>query len=139
MKPRNKPVRGKTEHRPVGSLGGSFWQLQDAGCIQCEVDSLMPIFQALKTAMMGNICDGCPEMWNGPSCKAYKLYHSESINQQLQRDRRIVSATGPCDKNGSDWESYSVAEIAAELGVSKNAVRKMKVAGTLPPPKQGDD
>lgn len=58
-------------------------------------------------------------------------YHSAYREKQMERDRRIVEATGPCEKNGERWEGYSVAEIANELRISKSEVRRRKVAGTL--------
>lgn len=117
---------------PAGRLTPDFDGLRDAGCMQCESNDLRPMFGGLWAATSGNPCDGCPK-WDsaGDQCPAFRKFHSAWREQQLARDRRIVEATGPCQKNGERWEGYSVAEIASELKISKSEVRRRKVAGTL--------
>jgi len=122
------------EHRkpPIGILANDFDGLQKAGCIQAELEVLRPMFRGLYVATSGNPCDGCP-VWEskGPSCQAYKLYHSEARQQAHQRESRIASAVAPGNRNGDRFAGMTVAQIAAELHVSKSEVRRRKVAGTL--------
>ena len=127
-------MRHELRKRPVGCLRCDFDGLKKAGCIQCETDDLKPMFFALMMATLWNPCYGCP-VWRdkGDQCEAFRRFHSAWHDKQLERDRRIVSATGPCQKNGEKWEGYSVAKIAEELGLSKSEVRRRKVAGTLYP------
>jgi len=123
----------RKERVPVGQLKGTFEQLFEAGCIQTgagtadtleeAVASFTEYFVNVQTLTMRNPCNGCPEFKNS-SCSAYKQYHTESLQQQHNRDARVRAATtAPGGK--------TVAQIAKELGISKNEVRRRKQRGEL--------
>ena len=112
---------------PQGFLNARYDKAQEAGCLQAEVGEVM--YGGLMLATRLNPCAGCP-VWDssGPRCQCFQKYHSEA---GLEHDRKLVAAIVPCVKNGAKYEGMSIAEIAAELGVSKSEVKRRKVAGTL--------
>ena len=119
---------------PVGTLGGNFVELRVAGCIHCAGPELLcsPTFNFLMVVTNGNPCNGCPQ-WQtiGEKCTAYQLYHTEPQTKKLTGKQRIEEATKPGTKNGENYAGMSVAQIAAELGVSKSEVRRRKLGGVL--------
>ena len=123
----------KKERAPVGQLNGSFEELFVAGCIQTgagtagtfaeAVRGFGELFVHLHTELRGNPCNGCPE-FRGGSCSAYKQFHDEANRAGIQRNARIQAATtAPGGK--------TVAQLAKELGISKNEVRRRKTKGEL--------
>lgn len=116
---------------PVGKLSSDFDGLQKAGCIQCEHDTLKPLFTALMAETNGNPCHGCPK-WDsdGPKCPAFQKYHSAATSK-ASRSPGKPPATQPSVNNGQQYANKTVAQIAASLGISKSEVRRRKAAGTL--------
>ena len=119
----------KKERIPVGQLSGSFEELFAAGCIQTGADtadtleeaqgSFAGYFAGIMTATSHNPCDGCP-VFKGGSCSAYKQFHSEARQAGVQRHAQIQAVPGK-----------TVAQLAKELGISKNEVRRRKTRGEL--------
>ena len=117
---------------PVGQLAGSFSQLQEEGCIQCEFDSLFEQFNVLMLHVANNPCNGCP-VWSekGEACRAYQKYHTNAIRQREEKAAKLANAVSPGLKNGIKYANMTVAEVARSLGISKGEVRRRKQAGTL--------
>lgn len=125
--------RMKTRMPPVGRLTGSFEDLQAAGCIQAEMESLRPIFVGLMDMTNCNPCNGCP-IWDqlGEDCKAFAKFHSYAIESRYQAKVELEQATTPHNiPSGHEFQGMSVKQIAAKLGVSIGEVRRRKLAGTL--------
>jgi hypothetical protein len=123
----------RKEQKPVGKLRASFKELFEAGCIQTGGDSHGSLevatgtfslrFIALMLLTENNPCDGCP-VFQGGSCRAYKRYHTGPTNQRIQNQARIKAATtAPGGK--------SVRQLAKELNISINEVRRRKHRGEL--------
>jgi len=123
----------RKERVPVGQLNGSFGELFEAGCIQTGAgtadtfeearQSFREYFLRIYVDLMGNPCNGCPE-FKGGSCPAYEQFHDGAQQSRVQGHARIQAATtAPGGK--------TVAQLAKELGVSKNEVRRRKTRGEL--------
>lgn len=117
---------------PSGKLVASFRQLHSNGCIQTgpeyDYDKAYPnffiMFKGLMAATDDNMCDGCPE-YKGGTCKAFLMFHTAS-----PRKSHSVRASSPSLET-SKHAGKTVAQIAKELSISKNEVRRRKTAGTL--------
>lgn len=123
---------------PHGTLDGTFEELHAAGCIQTGADSLDDvdmakvvhgsIFELLRASTNGNICQGCPVMdLRGSKCVAFQKYHST----QKRKPREDGKLT-----NDEAYGGWTIAEIAAKLNISKNEVRRRRIAGTLDLPRK---
>ncbi len=105
-----------------GLLTGGFDKLKNAGCIQCENDSLRPMFSGLMQLTGGDVCEECP-ITKG-DCRAHQQYHTDALRASSDRLRHILNATTPAG-------GETTKQVAARLGISKNEVRRRRTAGTL--------
>lgn len=126
-------MRNNKQVEPAGELRADFDQLHAAGCIQTGADvhkdlavakeQFARIFELLVRETAGNLCKGCPALDGG--CEAHRRY----FKPEVTKERLKKDATKP--PGTKDHPGKSVATIAAELGISKNEVRRRKVAGLL--------
>lgn len=114
-----------SNNEPKGILIGSFEELQVAGCIQCKSNMHRAMFQGLMFVTNQNVCNGCPAYNNG-KCEAFKKFHTGA--PKLKAPQRQCS---PSNTTTPGLNGLTVKQIAEQLGISINEVRRRKVAGTL--------
>jgi len=135
---------------PRGQLNATFEQLFHAGCIQTGADihndfqiahhQFAVMFAGLLEVTGGNICDGCPAYSQG-KCRAFQQYHTgaprykirtDGITGDLKATRRKPAPSDACVAPGtSTHPGMSIKQIAEELGISKNEVRRRKLRGEI--------
>lgn len=117
---------------PRGTLGGSFEELQAAGCIQCENEACRNLFPFLMGETKNNCCDGCP-VWDrlGPKCEAFRKYHTAF--QQAEADANAwKEAIRPHNlPAGHEHADKSIEQLSKILGLGVRATRRLKQAGKL--------
>ena len=116
-------------------LTGSFETLKEAGCIQCEHNSLRLSFRALMAATLRNPCTmDCPAFDDG-KCNAYQLYNTDAKIQRAEdekreraKERAFRLARTPNNGTGK-WAGMSIRKIAREEGISLKEARRRKAKG----------
>lgn len=128
----------------MGILRGTFDQLWKAGCIQTGNDGQKGDDEPKRVAGFRDrwpglmqLCNfdpcttGCPEFRDG-KCKAYQQYHTQyQEEQRKEQQRRERSKDATRAPGTAQFPGLSVKQIADQLGISKNEVRRRKQAGTL--------
>lgn len=122
-------------------LKADFENLYKDGCIQTGADDpeislreaetkFAKMFVLLMKATNNNPCADCPV--NMKKCHAYRQHHSDAKAARRKEATRRKEAKNAIQAPGTEkYPGQSVAQIAAQLKISKKEVRRRKVKGQL--------
>lgn len=117
---------------PRGKLGGSFEELQAAGCIQCENENCRALFPCLMQETRNNVCDGCP-VWErlGPKCEAFRKYHTAFLQAEVDANAWKEAIKPHNLPEGHEHANKSIEQLGKLLGLGIRATRRLKQRGEL--------